>query len=194
MICSIRMTFKNIWRCSLGFWANGLRAPMLSLRFVDQSTFGRCLIHRMLTLMLLHQSCAANGNVIGVQWAVWISCYAVFLHRWVNVLQSPDPVLVVISSIYRIWMMFVELCTRSLIRPSTASLKFIIQRGRKPYTYHSLFYRNTFANLQNIMEHKFNLLGNLALKKNDLKNMLNNLMNIEKLTHFEIMNIYECNI
>lgn len=44
------------------------------------------------------------------------------------------------------------------------------------------------------MKHKFNLLGSLALKKNDLKEMLKNLMNIDKLSHKEMMRIYECDI
>ena len=44
------------------------------------------------------------------------------------------------------------------------------------------------------MNYKFNLLGRLALKKKDLKGMLKNLMNIDKLSHEELMGVYECDI
>ena len=44
------------------------------------------------------------------------------------------------------------------------------------------------------MRHKFSLLGNLALKKKDLKKLLKKLMNIEKLSHKDLMRVYECDI
>ena len=44
------------------------------------------------------------------------------------------------------------------------------------------------------MKHKFNLLGGLALKKDDLSTMLDTLMDMDNLSNDEMQHIYECDI
>lgn len=54
--------------------------------------------------------------------------------------------------------------------------------------------RNTAADLNSILDHKFNLLGSLALEKNELNTFLKNLVNLENLSNKELHDIYTCNI
>jgi 2-methylcitrate dehydratase len=54
--------------------------------------------------------------------------------------------------------------------------------------------RNTAANLKDILNHKFNVLGRLALKEDQLKTKLSELNNLDKLTNEELRNLYECRI
>lgn len=54
--------------------------------------------------------------------------------------------------------------------------------------------RNETANLTDILDHKFQLLGNLALDKPSLDTFLAQLNNIENLSNKELQDIYYCNI
>jgi 2-methylcitrate dehydratase len=54
--------------------------------------------------------------------------------------------------------------------------------------------RNTTADLNGILNHKFNLLGRLALSESDLKKTLDKLENIENLDNEEMMSLYNCRI
>lgn len=54
--------------------------------------------------------------------------------------------------------------------------------------------RNTVANLKDILNHKFNVLGRLALKEDELKTKLNDLNNLESLKNADLQKLYECKI
>jgi 2-methylcitrate dehydratase len=54
--------------------------------------------------------------------------------------------------------------------------------------------RNTTANLKDILNHKFSLLGRLALGEEELKNKLNSLNNLEHLKNVDLQKLYECKI
>ena len=54
--------------------------------------------------------------------------------------------------------------------------------------------RNTTCDLKSILNFKNELLGNLALEKEDLDQFLSKLNNIENLSNKELQDIYYCNI
>jgi len=54
--------------------------------------------------------------------------------------------------------------------------------------------RNTVANLNDILNHKFTLLGRLALSEEELKTKLASLDNLENLKNEDIQKLYECKI
>jgi 2-methylcitrate dehydratase len=54
--------------------------------------------------------------------------------------------------------------------------------------------RNTNANLKDILNHKFKLLGSLALSHDKINPFIDQLNNIENLTNAELQTIYNCNI
>lgn len=54
--------------------------------------------------------------------------------------------------------------------------------------------RNTSANLSDILNHKNNILGKLALSENDLTEKLNLLNSLEKASNKDLQNLYTCNI
>lgn len=53
---------------------------------------------------------------------------------------------------------------------------------------------NNVCGLNNILNHKFKLLGSLALKNDDLESMLGKLHNLENLSNQEVQGLYNCNI
>jgi 2-methylcitrate dehydratase len=85
--------------------------------------------------------------------------------------------------------MVVESMTKSIPKMkngNTFDSKFVMFPGG-----HS---RNTTADLKNILNHKFTLLGRLALNEDELKNKLNNLNNLENLKNADLQKLYECKI
>jgi 2-methylcitrate dehydratase len=54
--------------------------------------------------------------------------------------------------------------------------------------------RNTSANLRDILDHKNNLLGKLALSEAELSEKLALLNNIEAASNKDLQNIYNCKI
>ena len=54
--------------------------------------------------------------------------------------------------------------------------------------------RNTAANLKDILNHKNNLLGKLALSESELKSKLDALNNIEQASNKDLQNLYNCSI
>ena len=54
--------------------------------------------------------------------------------------------------------------------------------------------RNTDADLYDILNYKFNLLGRLALNEEEMDYFINQLQNIENLSNKEIRSLYNCNI
>ena len=54
--------------------------------------------------------------------------------------------------------------------------------------------RNTACDLKEILRHKFQLLGNLALEQGELNKFLEKLNNIENLSNKDLQDIYYCNI
>ena len=54
--------------------------------------------------------------------------------------------------------------------------------------------RNTAADLKDILSHKFNVLGRLALKEDELKSKLTSLNNLENLKNADLQTLYECKI
>lgn len=54
--------------------------------------------------------------------------------------------------------------------------------------------RNTTADLHDILNHKFNLFGELALDDEELYPFIANLQNLENLTNKELRGLYHCNI
>jgi len=54
--------------------------------------------------------------------------------------------------------------------------------------------RNTSANLRDILDHKNNLLGKLALSESELSEKLALLNNIESASNKDLQNLYNCKI
>jgi len=54
--------------------------------------------------------------------------------------------------------------------------------------------RNKSVYLREVLQHKFKMLGRIALEKQDLINYVVNLENIGSMTNEDLRNIYECNI
>eukprot|EP00330_Aristerostoma_sp_ATCC50986_P012561 CAMPEP_0114586062 /NCGR_PEP_ID=MMETSP0125-20121206/9401_1 /TAXON_ID=485358 ORGANISM="Aristerostoma sp., Strain ATCC 50986" /NCGR_SAMPLE_ID=MMETSP0125 /ASSEMBLY_ACC=CAM_ASM_000245 /LENGTH=537 /DNA_ID=CAMNT_0001781355 /DNA_START=62 /DNA_END=1675 /DNA_ORIENTATION=+ len=54
--------------------------------------------------------------------------------------------------------------------------------------------RNTSADLEGILNHKFKLLGNLALRSDQVEECVNNLQNLDKLTNAQLQDIYNYEI
>lgn len=54
--------------------------------------------------------------------------------------------------------------------------------------------KNTTADLNSILAHKFKLLGDLALEPTERETMTTNLNNLENLTNKDLQAIYHCNI
>lgn len=54
--------------------------------------------------------------------------------------------------------------------------------------------KNDTVSLYEIMQHKFSLLGKIALKKADFVNFKTKLENIDSMTNEELQDIYDCNI
>lgn len=54
--------------------------------------------------------------------------------------------------------------------------------------------RNETADLKGILDHKFKLLGALALEKKDSDRMLDKLNNLDNLSNAELQTLYSCNI
>jgi len=77
----------------------------------------------------------------------------------------------------------------------------IVVKMKNGQTYDSKFVmfpgghsRNTIVDLKDILNHKFTLLGRLALSEDELKNKLNNLNNLENLKNADLQKLYECKI
>lgn len=54
--------------------------------------------------------------------------------------------------------------------------------------------RNTSVDLHDVLNHKFNLFGELALESEELYSFIQNLQNVENLSNKELRAIYHCNI
>lgn len=54
--------------------------------------------------------------------------------------------------------------------------------------------RNTEVSLDEVLRHKFKLLGKIGLEKNDLITFVTNLANISEMTNDDLHEIYDCNI
>jgi len=54
--------------------------------------------------------------------------------------------------------------------------------------------RNSTADLKGVLNHKFHLLGKLALNEQELEEKLQQLGNLENLSNKDIMRLYSCNI
>ena len=54
--------------------------------------------------------------------------------------------------------------------------------------------RNTAADLNGILNHKFHLLGKLALSEKELESKLEKLNKIESLSNEDLQTLYECKI
>lgn len=54
--------------------------------------------------------------------------------------------------------------------------------------------KNATADLRGILENKFQLLGRIALAENEIKPMVEKLMNLDNLSNAELQLLYNCNI
>lgn len=54
--------------------------------------------------------------------------------------------------------------------------------------------RNTDANLRDVLNHKFQLLGRVALSEADLNQAIERMMNLENLSNPDLLDLYNFNI
>jgi hypothetical protein len=54
--------------------------------------------------------------------------------------------------------------------------------------------RNTSVSLHEVLQHKFKILGNIALDKQELTRFKINLENIGEMSNEELDDIYDCNL